>query len=271
MKRRCPARAPLHERFNAWRESQYVPAELIGPGLETLAAELRERTAALVELPDGDQVDFVLVTDKPWSGFCEYLGNLRTQVSINVDLPIPSSQLFELVTHEVYPGHHTEHLCKEPLLAEQGRSELAVVLFTTPHAVVAEGIATTAHEALLGAEADHAAAEILRPLGITYDADTAAAVRAADDILRSVGPNLVQLLAEGRIARDEARPYARRWYIEPDEVVDKALAFYLGDTWPPYGLCYPAGMVLARRFAGGDPERFRRLLSEQLTPEDLAA
>ena len=266
-----PGEGPLHERFKGWRESQLVPPELVGPGLETLAAELRERTAALVDLPAGDQVDFELVTDKPWSGFCDYLGNLRTRVSINVDLPIPAGQLIELVTHEVYPGHHTEHLCKEPLIAEQGRSELAVYLFTAPQAVVAEGIATIAHEALLGKDADHVGAEILRPLGIDYDAETAVVVRAAQETLASVGTNLVQLLAEERIARAETRSYARRWLIEPDEVVDKILEFYLDGPWPPYGVCYTAGLALARSFIGGDPARFRRLLSEQLTPEDLAA
>jgi hypothetical protein len=266
-----PGRGALHERFSAWRESQHVAPEQVGPGLETLATELRERTDALIGLPDGDQVEFELVTDKPWSGFCDYLGDLRTRISINVDLPIPAGQLFELVTHEVYPGHHTEHLCKEPLIAERGRSELAVYLFTTPQAVVAEGIATVAHEALLGESADHVAAEILRPLGIAYDAETATVVRAVQETLDSVGPNLVQLLAEDGMARDEARPYARRWLIDPDEVVDKALAFYLEDRWPPYGLCYPAGRALARQFVGGDPARFGRLLGEQLTPEDLAA
>jgi hypothetical protein len=266
-----PGNGLLHERFKAWRESQLVAPELVGPGLETLAAELRERTTALVDLPDGDQVDFELVRDKPWSGFADYLGNLRTRVSVNVDLPIPAGQLFELVTHEVYPGHHTEHLCKEPLIAERGRSELAVYLFTAPQAVVSEGIATIAHEALLGKDADHVGAEILRPLGIHYDADTAVVVRAAQETLGSVGTNLVQLLAEERIPRAETRSYARRWLIDPDDVVDKALEFYLDGPWPPYGVCYTAGLALARSFIGGDASRFRRLLSEQLTPEDLAA
>jgi hypothetical protein len=266
-----PGHGSLQERFAAWRESQHVAPELVRPGLEALAAELRIRAAALVGLPDGDEVEFDLVRDEPWSGFCEYLGDLRTRISINIDLPIPAGQLFELVTHEVYPGHHTEHLCKEPLIADHGRSELSVYLFTSPHAVVAEGIATIAHEALLGGQADEVGADILRPLGIDYDAETAAAVRAAQETLESVGSNLVQLLAESRITRDDARPYARRWLIEPDEVVDKALAFYLDSRWPPYGLCYPTGRNLARGFIGGDPARFRRLLSEQLTPDDLAA
>jgi hypothetical protein len=265
-----PGDGSLHERYVAWRESQLVPAELVAPGLETLAAELRERTDALVGLPDGDQVDFVLETDKPWGGFCDYLGDLRTRISINVDLPIPAYRLFELVTHEVYPGHHSEHICKEPLIRKEGRLELAIALFTTPWSVVAEGIACLAHEALLGDEADRVGAEILTPLGIDYDAETAAIVRATWETLSSVGPNVVQMLAEELITRDEVRPYARRWLIGPDEVIDKGVAL-LDEAWPAYALCYPAGLTLARRFVAGDPERFRRLLREALTPDDLAA
>jgi hypothetical protein len=260
----------VHQRFVAWRESQQVPAGQVAPALETLAAELRERTDALFGLPDGDQVDFVLETNKPWGGFCDYLGRLRTRISINIDLPIPSYRLFELVTHEVYPGHHTEHLFKEPLIREEGRLELAIALFPTPHAVVAEGIATLADEALFGDDADLAGAEILQPLGIAYDAETAAVVRATQRTLSSVGPNLVQMLAEDRLSREEARPYARRWLIGPDELIDKGVAL-LDGPWPAYSLCYPAGYALARNFTAGDPERFARLLREPLTPADLVA
>jgi hypothetical protein len=264
-----PGRGPVHERFIAWRESQQVPPELVGEGLERLAAELRTRTDALFGLPDGDQVDFVLETGKPWGGFCDYLGGLRTRISINVDLPIPSYRLFELVTHEVYPGHHTDHLCKEPLIHE-GRLELAIFLFPTPQSLVAEGIATLAHEILLGEDADRVGAEILRPLGIAYDAETAAIVRTTQETLSSVGPNLVRLLAEERIAREAMRPYARRWLIGPDALIDKSVAL-LDQPWPAYALCYPAGLALARRFVNGDPKRFQRLLDEQFTPQDLAA
>jgi hypothetical protein len=264
-----PGPGSFHDRYLAWRDSQLVPAELVSPGVEALAAELRERTDALVGLPDGDRVDFVLETNKPWGGFCDYLGDLHTRISINVDLPISSYRLFELVTHEVYPGHHTEHLCKEPLI-QQGRLELAVALFPTPHSTVAEGIATLAHEALLGDDADRVGAAVLQPLGIAYDAATAAVVRQTQRALSSVGPNLVRMLAEGDITREEARPYARRWLIGPDELIEKGLRLLDGD-WPVYSYCYPAGYALAKRFVAGDRQRFARLLREPLTPNDLAA
>ena len=264
-----PGRGSVNERFVAWRESQQVPPEKVGEGLETLARELRERTDALVGLPESDHVEFVLETGKPWGGNCDYLGNGRTRISISVDLPIPSYRLLELVTHEVYPGHHTDHVSKEPLIA-QGRLELAIALFTTPRSVVAEGIAMLAHEALFGEEADQVGAEILHPLGISYDAETAAVVRATQETLASVGPNLVQMIAEGTTTREEARPYARRWLIGPDALIDRGVAL-LDGAWPAYALCYPAGLALARSFVDGDPARFRRLLHEQLMPRDLAA
>ena len=48
----------------------------------------------------------------------------------------------ELVTHEAYPGHHTEHAWKEQLLTRAGRLEESIVLIPTPQSVVSEGIAS---------------------------------------------------------------------------------------------------------------------------------
>jgi hypothetical protein len=264
-----PGEGTLQDRYAAWLATQLVPAERVADSLEALAAELRARTAARFGLPDGDHVEFELVTGKSWSGHCEYLGGLRTRISINTDLPIASFRLFELVTHEVYPGHHTDHAHKERLIREHGRLELAVFLYTGPQALVAEGLAQMAHEALLGREADLVGAEVLRPLGVPYDAETAAVVRDAKEVLLSVLPNLAFLLGERRLSDEEARPYARRWMLEPDEYVDKAVGSLLTAAWRPYYLCYPVGLALCRRFVAGDPARFERLLTDQLTTEDL--
>jgi hypothetical protein len=258
----------VHERYVAWRESQTVPPELVGAGLERLAAELRGLTDDLFGLPD-DHVDFVLETGKPWGGNCDYLGGGRTRISVSMDVGIPSYRLFELVTHEVYPGHHTEAVSKEPLIAK-GRLELAIALFPTPRSVVAEGIASLAHEILFGGEADSAGAEILRPVGIPYDAKTAKVVRSVLETLANVGPNLVQMIATGTVRRDDAWAYARRWLIGPDKMIERSVAL-LDQPWPQYAICYPKGLELVRRFVDGDPNRFARLLREDLTPADLAA
>ncbi len=266
-----PGKGALPERYRAWRETQLVAPALIRPGLEALAAELRERTAALVELPD-DEVEFELVTDVPWSGFADYLGNLRTRVSINVDLPMPSTQLFELVTHEVYPGHHTDHVCKEPLLVEQARTELAIYLYPDS----AGGRGRGHRDDRAGSRSSVRTPSRSPPRSCVRSGLPTTPTRRPSSVPPTTpstgsGSNVVQLVAEGGLARDEARPYLRRWLIDPDEIIDKAATFYLDNPWPPYAVSYSAGQELARTFVAGDPARFRRLLGEQLTPEDLAA
>jgi hypothetical protein len=263
-----PGHGTLQERYAAWLSTQFVPADRLAAGLEALAGGLRAPTAARFGLPEDERVEFELVRGKPWGGHCEYLGGLRTRISINTDLPIASFKLFELVTHEIYPGHHTEHVLKEPLI-RAGRLELAVYLYTGPQALVAEGLAQMAHEAQFGDEADAVGAEILGPLGIAYDAETAAVVRETKEALLSVMPNSALLLAERRLSEEAVRPYARRWLLEPDEFVDKQVESLLTASWRPYGLCYPVGLALCRRFVAGDPARFKRLLCEQLTTKDL--
>jgi len=263
-----PGNGDVRERYQRWAASQRVPAERLLTGLRALAEELRRRTGELVGLPQGEEVVFELVRDKPWAGNADYLGDFRTRVRINQDLPISSMRLLELASHEAYPGHHTEQVCKEAHLIRRGRVELAVFLYPTPQALVAEGIGELALEALLGERADEVAAECLQPLGIPYDAETAAVYRQVDRALLPVQANLAMLLDEGR-SHDEARAYARRWLLEDDKYVGKVLSSLTTRRWAPVESCYPEGLGLCRRFTDGDPARFRRLLQEQLTTVDL--
>src|SRR5829696_9799445 len=116
-----PGGGPLAERYSAWREASAVPVDSLRPAVDSLAEELRARTDEAFGLPDGEQIDFELVTGQPWAGFNYYLGDLRSRVAINTDLPVLSTSLGHLVAHEAYPGHHTEHSRKEAgLVRRQG-------------------------------------------------------------------------------------------------------------------------------------------------------
>ena len=68
--------------------------------MASLTDDLRARTRDLFGLPDGERVDWELVRDQPWAGFNYYLGDLRSRVAINVDLPVLSPGLAHLVAHE---------------------------------------------------------------------------------------------------------------------------------------------------------------------------
>jgi hypothetical protein len=263
-----PGSGDLRERYRSCLASQHVPPERLLDGLRALSAELRRRTGELVELPPGEAVGFELTRDQPWGGYAEYLGHARTRVQINQDLPIAAVRLLELASHEAYPGHHTEHACKHARLIGRGRLELAVYLYPTPQALLAEGIAMLALDVVCGEDADELAAECLCPLGIPYDIEIAATYRHLRAALLPVRSNIAMLLDEGQ-SQSEARAYARRWLLEDDAYVDKVVTSFFSRGWRPYESCYPEGLTLCRRFVKDDPARFRRLLEEQLTTADL--
>ena len=46
----------------------------------------------------------------------------------------------------------------------------------------------------------------------------------------------------------------------------KQVEFLMHPTWRAYIFCYVEGLPLCRAFVAGDPARFARLITEQLTP-----
>lgn len=221
-------------------------------------------------LPEGESVELNTTTGERWFGFAEYEGDLRTRISLNTDVPMWSYRLAEFVTHEIYPGHHTENVWKEAeLIGARGYLEAAVFAAPAQKALLTEGMADVGFELAFGPNADEAAAELFRPLGIPYDAGTAAAIRAVKLALAPMGTNIRILLDEERMSWDEARAYLRRWAIESDDYVDRIMRNIEDYPWQPYAVSNALAYPICRRWVAGDPARLKRLLAEQMTTEDL--
>jgi hypothetical protein len=267
-----PGTGALRERYIAWREAQAVPVDVLPSALGSLAEDLRERTDRLFGLPDGERVEWELAHDQPWSGFNYYLGDLRSRVAINTDLPVLSPGLAHLVAHEAYPGHHTEHSRKEAgLVRRRGWFEESIFLVGTPQCLLAEGLADLALEVVAGERPETMVAEHLRPLGIPYDLEVAAAVSVAGEALNAVRANVAWRLHEDGASTDDAVAYAERFALLPRNRAEKAVEFLTSTTWRAYISCYVEGLPLCRRYVAGDPARFATLLTEQLVPADLVA
>ncbi len=267
-----PGSGPLAERLVAWRESHAVPVDRLRPAMSSLADDLRDRTRALFGLPDGEHVDFELVTGQPWSGFNYYLGDLRSRVAVNTDLPVLSTGLAHLVAHEAYPGHHTEHTRKEVGLVRRRQWwEESIFLVGTPQCLLAEGLADLGLEVVMGRRPEAVVAEHLRPLGIRYDAEVVAAVAEAGEALGAVRQNAAFRLHEDHADPDTVTGEVAHWGLLSRDRAAKAVEFLTHPTWRAYLTCYVEGLPLCRAFVGGDPGRFERLLSEQLTPDVLEA
>jgi hypothetical protein len=265
-----PGSGDLAGRLVAWRESHAVPPDRLQPAIDSLADDLRQRTRALFGLPDGEHVTFELVSDEPWAGFNYYLGGLQSRVAVNTDLPVLSTGLAHLVAHEAYPGHHTEHTRKEVGLVRRRQWwEESIFLVGTPQCLLAEGLADLGLEVVMGRRPESTVADHLRPLGIRYDADVVAAVAEAGEALGAVRQNAAfRLHADGadpEVVTDEVA----HWGLLSRDRAAKAVEFLVHPTWRAYLTCYVEGLPLCRSFVNGDPARFDRLLSEQLTPDVL--
>lgn len=267
-----PGSGPVADRYITWREAQAVPPDRLAAALASLAEDFRERTGRRFGLPDGEHVEWELVTGRPWSAFNYYLGGLQSRVAINTDLPVLSPSLAHLVAHEAYPGHHTEHSRKEVgLVRRRGMVEETIFCVGTPQCLLAEGLADLALEVLVGRRPEPVVAAHLRPLGIAYDAEVVAAVADAGEALNAVRANVAWRLHEDGVPVDDAVGYAQRWGLLSRARAQKAVEFLTDPTWRAYISCYVEGLPLCRRFVGGDPDRFERLLTEQLVPADLDA
>jgi hypothetical protein len=269
-----PGSGPLAERLNGWREQQVVPPEQLRAVIGSLADDLRERTQRLWGLPEGEHIDFELVTDEPWSGFNYFLGGLRSRVAINTDLPVLSLNIAHLVAHEAYPGHHTEHTRKEVgLVRTRDLLEETIFLVGTPQCLVAEGLADLGLEIAVSsdptARAEFTASHV-KPLGVRYDTEVAAALGRASKGLTGVRANAALLLHEDGADVDEVVAYIERWGLAPRKRAEKSVEFLTDPTWRAYTTCYDEGLPLCRDYVGGDPARFERLITEQVTPDQLA-
>ncbi len=266
-----PGDGPVKERYQSWEKAQTVDRDALLGVLDVFTEETRSRARDLVGLPDGESVALELVENEPWLAFNYYLGGLRSRVAFNTDLPWRSNDVFHVVAHELYPGHHTEHALKEDMLVRGlGQLEETALMVGTPAATVNEGIAELGPEMIVQDE-EQLSAELLEPLGVSYDPEVARVVRIAGETLRYVGDNSAILLHEQGLPLDEVRQYWRRWTLRPDDRVEQGIRFITDETWRAYAFTYTAGLRLARGFVGGDTARFRRLLTEQLTPADLIA
>lgn len=262
-----PGEGSLFERRTAWRDLQLVSGDLAVPVLQDLLPLLRSRTETLlVGMPDGESVELEPVTDEPWWAFNYYLGELRSRVVLNVDVPTTGHDLIHLVGHEVYPGHHTEHSIKEQLLIrEQGKIEEAIQLVPTPQAVLSEGIAETGADLVLDAAAREEAYAILRRHDATLiDPERSRRIAHVAERLRTVGLDAALMIHEEGAPVEEAEAYVEKWNLSTPEQAKHSVRFVTDPTWRAYVITYSAGRDLCRAYVKGDPARFRTLLTEHV-------
>jgi hypothetical protein len=264
-----PGNGSLEERYRVWREDDAIPADRLAEVVSRLNADLQKRAVELVGLPEGESVDYEYVTDKPWTAYNYYRGGLQSHIEVNTDIASVPDAVVEWVAHETYPGHHTEHSWKEQLLTRAGRIEESIVLIPTPQSVMSEGIATVAADIALGDERPEFTASAVEGVGVRYDPELSRAGLEANKPFWGVATNAALKLHVDGASVDEAREYVMHWALASEKRAGHVIGFINDPMWRSYITTYPNGYRLCKEFVSDDPARFKRLLTEQLTPADL--
>jgi hypothetical protein len=260
----------LAERYEAWRQANGVAADKVVPVIRDLVDELRTHTAALLDLPEGENLVVEEGRNEPWSAFNYYLGNLCSRVVVNLDVPTTCDDIVELVAHEVYPGHHTEHSVKEQrLIRDRGLVEESIQMVPTPLVLVSEGIAETGPGIVIDGEVERRLGEIFARHGLEYDSGESRAVREARRPLRRIGLDAALMIHEDGASVQEAEAHIRRWALTTPEQAAHSVRFVTDPTWRAYMINYSAGRELCHAWVDGDPGRFVRLLTEHVRVRDL--
>lgn len=268
----------LLERMIARSKVTEISVERAEPLLHEIVDTLRRRTQARFPLPEGEAFELSLVEDKPWGAYNWYLGDFRSLIEVNTDLPLHITGLAGTMAHEGYPGHHTEHVIKEQrLFKERGYPEFAITVLYSPSCVLAEGIATRAMSMLLSDEewiAWHADEIFPRADFAHLDAERERAIDKAKRALRAVPGNVAFLLHDQGVDEAEVVAYLQRYQLASEKEAHQMLRFLSFQFYGAYIFnYYQGGAMLDALFdARGERARwFARLLAEPVTPSQVRA
>ena len=270
-----PGEGPLGPRIETMRRAVYIPGDKVAAVLTAALGVARNANAPFVKLPVGESFETVLVAGKPWGAYNWYLGNFKSRIELNTDLPTELNNLLGTMCHEGYPGHHVYNvLLEEKLVKGKGWVEYTVYPLYSPQSLLAEGTANVGIDILFSDdERRRILTEVLGPAaGVPSDA-----ILALDRIREAAKPLKYVSGEAARMLLDEGRPEAEvvafitKWGLSIDDRAEKSVQF--AKTYRSYVFNYSLGEDIVREWIGTGPdrrERFYELLDRPVVPSDLA-
>lgn len=267
------------ERYQAFRRDFIIPPDKLDAVFQAAIEACRERTAAWIELPEGESFVVEYVTDKSWSGYNWYQGGYQSLIQVNTDLPIFIDRAVDLACHEGYPGHHLYNaLLEKHLVKDRGWVEYSVYPLYSPQSLIAEGSANYGIEmAFPGEERVRFESDALFSLaGLDGNrANPYYRIQAKVEALSYAGNEAARRYLDGEIDDDAAADWLTRYAAMEPARAEQRVSFI--DDYRSYVINYNLGLDLVRRHvereAGDDVDRrwqvFTQLLSSPRLPSGL--
>lgn len=274
-----PGRGPVRERLADFRRDFVIPPERLDTVFTAAIHACRERTLRHIALPEGERFRVEYVTDKSWSGYNWYQGDLASLIQVNTDLPIHIDRAIDLACHEGYPGHHVFNaLLERHLVDDLGWMEFSVYPLFSPRSLIAEGTANYGIDmAFPGEERVAFERSVLFPLA-GLDPSRAGDYYRVMDLLERLdyaGNEAARRYLNGEIDTDSAAAWLGRYALMTPARARQRVRFF--DQYRSYVINYNLGQDMVARYvesrSGGDPDRawelFGKLLSQPWLPSEL--
>ena len=243
-----PGEGPLADRYIAYSRKFDIPADKLDTVFRTAIAEARARTVNKLPLPENESIEILYVNDKPWTSFSKYIGNARSEIHMNTDLPISVDKALFFASHEVYPGHHVYSvMLDQNLVIERNWSEYQVLPLFTPQLLIAEGTANYGFEMIFTME-DRISfeQEVLFPLaGISnQSAETFCHIQELKKKLEHADIAIARGYLNRSLSAEEAMDALKKYLLYSQREAQQRLAFY--DEYGSYVINYTLGEQMVK-------------------------
>ena len=266
----------LYERLNTLKKQRTIPIERIEETYNHAFEILQTRTKELFPdlLPTKEEVSVKIVKNQPWTANAIYLGNFKTQIELNTDIPTDWTIVLLLASHEGYPGHHTEFSVKEKsLFLEEQQFEHCLFSYQVPKLVVSEGIANSAIEVLFSPReiVEIGLEEICPNPETEYHIDALITDYNAKEAFFALRNNLAFHAHIDGWSDEKLVKYGLNFGIVPEHIIPQILKFIRHPIFSTYAFNYYIGERLVKKKYGQrpSPTNFKQLLTHQFLPSDL--
>lgn len=272
-----PGSGTLADRVEAYQNRFTIPRDKLEPVFRNAIAACRTATTENIALPPSERFDLAFVTGKSWSGYNYYLGDYKSRIEVNTDLPIRLNRAIDLGCHEGYPGHHVLNaLLEERLVRGKGWVEFSVYPLFSPQSLLAEGSANYGIDlAFPGPRKARYEAAVLAPLAGLNAAEVGRYEQLGTLIQELAGSRntISQQLLDGQIDDAQAIRLTQRYGLVSEARAKQSVAFTR--QYRSYVINYTIGRDMVARDIERLPDtkarwqRMEQLLSEPTLPSDL--
>ena len=270
-----PGSGDLNQRYNKWLQRNtyfFDDNQKMLSLINELIKVVRDYSKNIVNIPN-DDVIVELVSNKNYGASTRYIGNLKSKLKINKDIPFNFFQAIPLIAHELYPGHHTEFLMKEKYLVhDKGYFENQVFLLNSPQLVVSEGIGEIAFDMIISNDyfLSYLVNDIYRKYKIKINDVNLKSLLQASRInsIDQIANNAVMMFEDGR-SEDEIKKYVGKYTLQPDFMLEHLLSNIKSSQFKKiYSITYYQGKKLVQDYInrGNKIKRFNELLKIQSYP-----